>query len=163
MQNAFIARGYTGQFKKKVTLSHVYNEVTSEPTITRHASIVRIALKVLICYLTNTQCGNPCQTAHVNPIVHFCPDTLQHVPVYGCHSGDDSLSQFLKIIWQGWYMVGGSVSKRVRNSRCTVVTELVFTNCRIQNAFCCVVAILQHGLSWRLRLETLSRVNYLQT
>jgi hypothetical protein len=24
----------TGQFKKKVTLSHVYNEVTSEPTIT---------------------------------------------------------------------------------------------------------------------------------
>jgi hypothetical protein len=24
---------YTGQFKKKVTLSHVYNEVTSEPTI----------------------------------------------------------------------------------------------------------------------------------
>jgi hypothetical protein len=27
--------------------------------------------------------------AHVNPIVHFCPDSLQHVPVYGCHSGDD--------------------------------------------------------------------------
>jgi hypothetical protein len=25
---------YTGQFKKKVTLSHVHNEVTSEPTIT---------------------------------------------------------------------------------------------------------------------------------
>jgi hypothetical protein len=24
----------TGQFKKKVTLSHVYNEVTSEPAIT---------------------------------------------------------------------------------------------------------------------------------
>jgi hypothetical protein len=24
----------TGQFKKKVTLSHVYNEVTSEPIIT---------------------------------------------------------------------------------------------------------------------------------
>jgi hypothetical protein len=49
----------TGQFKKKVTLSHVYNEVTSEPTVTRYASIVRKALKVLICPLTNTQCGNP--------------------------------------------------------------------------------------------------------
>jgi hypothetical protein len=48
-----------GQFKKKVTLSHVYNEVTSEPIITRYASIVRKALIVLICYLTNTQCGNP--------------------------------------------------------------------------------------------------------
>jgi hypothetical protein len=44
-----------------------------------------------------------CHTAHVNPIVHFCPDSLQHVPVYGCHCGDDALSQFLKIIWQGWY------------------------------------------------------------
>jgi hypothetical protein len=30
----------TGQFKKNVTLSHVYNEVTSEPTITRHTTIV---------------------------------------------------------------------------------------------------------------------------
>jgi hypothetical protein len=49
----------TGQFKKKVTLSHVYNEITSEPTVTRYASIGRKALKVLICYLTNTQCGNP--------------------------------------------------------------------------------------------------------
>jgi hypothetical protein len=50
----------------------------------------------------------------------------------------------------------------VRNSRCTVVTELVFVNCRIQNAFCCGVAILQHGLPWRWRPETLSRVK-LQT
>jgi hypothetical protein len=95
---------YTGQLKKKVTLSHVYNEVTSEPTITRFTAIVRKALKVLVCYLTNTQYGNPVSHAHVNPIVHFCPDSLQHVPVYGCHSGDDALSQFLKIIWQGWYI-----------------------------------------------------------
>jgi hypothetical protein len=29
--------------------------------------------------------------AHVNPIAHFCPDFLQHVPVHGCHSGDDVL------------------------------------------------------------------------
>jgi hypothetical protein len=35
--------------------------------------------------------GTPCHTAHDNPIVHFCPDSLQHVPVYGCHSGDDAL------------------------------------------------------------------------
>jgi hypothetical protein len=48
--------------------------------------------------------GTPCHTANVNPIVHFCPDSLQHVPVYGCHSDDDALSQFLKIIWQGWYV-----------------------------------------------------------
>jgi hypothetical protein len=97
----------TGQFKKKVTLSHVYNEVISEPTIKRYGSTVRKSLKVLICYLTNTQTlnvGTPCHTAHVNPIIHFCPDSLQHVPVYGCHSGDDALSQFLKIIWQGWYV-----------------------------------------------------------
>jgi hypothetical protein len=33
----------TGQFKKKVTLSHVYNEVTSEPT-----TIVRKTLKVCL-------------------------------------------------------------------------------------------------------------------
>jgi hypothetical protein len=32
---------YTGQFKKKVTLSHVYNDVTNEPTITRYTTIVR--------------------------------------------------------------------------------------------------------------------------
>jgi hypothetical protein len=32
--------GYTEQFKKKVTFSHVYNEVTSEPTITRCTTIV---------------------------------------------------------------------------------------------------------------------------
>jgi hypothetical protein len=29
---------YTGQFKKKVTLSHFYIEVTNEPTITRENS-----------------------------------------------------------------------------------------------------------------------------
>jgi hypothetical protein len=29
-----LKKDYTGQFKKKVTFSHVYNEVTSEPTIT---------------------------------------------------------------------------------------------------------------------------------
>jgi hypothetical protein len=32
---------YTGQFKKYIKLSHVYNEVTSEPTITRFSTIVR--------------------------------------------------------------------------------------------------------------------------
>jgi hypothetical protein len=56
--SVYLYHTYTGQFKKKVTFSHVYNEVTSEPTITRYASIVRKALKVLTCYLTNTQCGN---------------------------------------------------------------------------------------------------------
>jgi hypothetical protein len=34
--------------KKKVTLSHVYNEVTSEPTITRYTTIVRKTLKVCL-------------------------------------------------------------------------------------------------------------------
>jgi hypothetical protein len=33
----------------------------------------------------------------------------------------------------------------------------------IHNAFCCGVAILQHGLPWRRRPETLSRINYKQT
>jgi hypothetical protein len=30
-----LMKNITGQFKKKVTLSRVYNEVTSEPTITQ--------------------------------------------------------------------------------------------------------------------------------
>jgi hypothetical protein len=38
----------TGQLKKKVTLSHVYNEVTSEPTITRYTTIVRKILKICL-------------------------------------------------------------------------------------------------------------------
>jgi hypothetical protein len=38
----------TGQFKKKVKLSHVFNEVTSEPTITRCRTIVRKTLKVCL-------------------------------------------------------------------------------------------------------------------
>jgi hypothetical protein len=40
--------GNTGQFKNKVTLSYVYNEVTNEPTITRYATIVRKTLKVCL-------------------------------------------------------------------------------------------------------------------
>jgi hypothetical protein len=39
---------YTEQFKKKVTLSHVYYEVTSEPTITRYTTIVRKTAKVCL-------------------------------------------------------------------------------------------------------------------
>jgi hypothetical protein len=39
---------YTGQLKTKVTLSHVYNEVTNEPTITRYTTIVRKTLKVCL-------------------------------------------------------------------------------------------------------------------
>jgi hypothetical protein len=38
----------TGQLKKKVTFSHVYNEVTSEPTITRYTTIVRKTLEVCL-------------------------------------------------------------------------------------------------------------------
>jgi hypothetical protein len=36
----------TGQFKKKVTHSHIYNDVTGEPTITRYITFVRKTLKV---------------------------------------------------------------------------------------------------------------------
>jgi hypothetical protein len=42
MKSMVVALPYkknTGQFKKKVTLSHVYNEVTSEPAITRYTTI----------------------------------------------------------------------------------------------------------------------------
>jgi hypothetical protein len=45
----------------------------------------------------------------------------------------------------------------VRNSRCTVVTVLVFANCRIQNAFCCGVAILQHGSPLAVAQNTFTR------
>jgi hypothetical protein len=41
-------RDNTGQLKKEVTISHVYNEVTSEPTITRYTTIVRKTLKVCL-------------------------------------------------------------------------------------------------------------------
>jgi hypothetical protein len=43
--------------------------------------------------------GTPCHTAHVNPIVEFCPDSLQHVPVYGCHDALD-LTQYDFFIWE---------------------------------------------------------------
>jgi hypothetical protein len=36
----------TGQLKNKVTHSHVYNEVTSEPTITRYITFVRKTLEL---------------------------------------------------------------------------------------------------------------------
>jgi hypothetical protein len=67
----------TGHLKNKVTLSQVYNEVISEPTIAPYTTIVGKTLKVCL-------------------------------------------------FW-------------------------------IQNAFCCGVAILQHGLPWRRRPETLSK------
>jgi hypothetical protein len=38
----------TGQLKKKVTLLHIYDEVTSEHTITRFPTIVRKTLKVCL-------------------------------------------------------------------------------------------------------------------
>jgi hypothetical protein len=94
----------TEQFKKNVTASHIYNEVTSEPTITRYASIVRKTLKFWHVKLQTLNVETQSHTAHVNPIVHFCPDSLQHVRVYGSHSGIDTLSQFLNIILQGWYV-----------------------------------------------------------
>jgi hypothetical protein len=37
---------YAVQFKKKVTFSHVYNEVTGEPTIMRYKTVVRKTLRV---------------------------------------------------------------------------------------------------------------------
>jgi hypothetical protein len=79
----------TWQFKKKVTLSHVYNEVTSEPTITRHTTIVRKILKV-------------------------------------CN-------------WRGKVF-------RAAVAKGDGVAKWRSVSCRIQNAFCCAVAILQHGL-----------------
>jgi hypothetical protein len=36
----------TGQIKKKVTLSHIYNEVNSESTIMRYTAIVTKSLDV---------------------------------------------------------------------------------------------------------------------
>jgi hypothetical protein len=130
------------------------------PVSLRYASIVRKTLKVLICYLTNTQCGNPVS--------------------HGSYQSDSPflsrLSPACPCLWlpqQRWCAVSiledqlaGKVCRRRpwhTPSRCRVVTELVFTNCRIQNAFCCGVAILQHGLPWRRLPETLSRVNYKQT
>jgi hypothetical protein len=89
--------------KRRLRVSHVYDEVTSEPTIMRYTTIVRKALKVLISDITNTQCGKPMSHGTHQCHSHFCPDSFQHVPVYVCHSDDDVLSQFLKIIWQGWY------------------------------------------------------------
>jgi hypothetical protein len=81
----------TGQFKKKVTLSHVYNEVTSEPTITRYTSIVRKAIKVLICYQTNTQCGNPVSHGTRQSDSPFLSRLSPACPCLWFHSGDDAL------------------------------------------------------------------------
>jgi hypothetical protein len=49
---------YSGKFKKKVTLSHVYNEVTSEPTNTRYTTIVRKTLKVFFA-IDAGKCSGP--------------------------------------------------------------------------------------------------------
>jgi hypothetical protein len=46
--NAKVITVYTGQFKKKITLSHVYNEVTCEHTITRYTTIIRKTLKLCL-------------------------------------------------------------------------------------------------------------------
>jgi hypothetical protein len=134
------------------------------PTVTRYASIVRKALKVLICYVTSRQCGNPVSHGTRQSDGPF-PSRLS--PVCPC----------LWLLQRRWCAVSiiedhlaGVVrrrrpghTKRVRNSRCTVVTQLVFANCRIQNVFCCGGAILQHGLPWRWRPKTLSGANCKQT
>jgi hypothetical protein len=52
----------------------------------------------------------------------------------------------------------GSIPKRVRNSRCTVVTELVFSNCRIQNAFCSAYRMTVGSLV--TSLKTCERVTF---
>jgi hypothetical protein len=44
---------YTGQLKKKVTLSHVYNDVTSEPTITR---LLLGKLSKFVCLIDAGKC-----------------------------------------------------------------------------------------------------------
>jgi hypothetical protein len=154
----------TGQFKKKVTLSHVYNKVNREPKITRCASMVRKGLKVLICYLKNTQCGNPVSHGTRQSHSLFLSRLSPAWPCLWLPQRRWCAVSILEDHLPGMvFLTGGSIPKRVRNSRCTVVTELVFTNCRIQNAFCCGVAILQHRLPWRRWPETLSRVNYKET
>jgi hypothetical protein len=152
---------HTEQFKNKAILSHVYSEVTSEPKITRYASIIRKALKVLICYLTNTRCGNLVSHGTRQSDSPFLSRLSPACPCFW-------LSQRR---WCAVAILEDHLAGMVRRrrpwhtpSRCTVVTELVFANCRIQNAFCCGVVILQQSLPWRRRRhETLSRVNYKQT
>jgi hypothetical protein len=52
---------YTEQFKKKVTLSHVHNEVTSEPTITRYPAGYRtpFAVESPFCNTISPGVGGP--------------------------------------------------------------------------------------------------------
>jgi hypothetical protein len=62
MQNGFL---YAGQFRKKVALLHVCNEVTSEPTITQYTTIARKALKVCLelpreSFSGSRRQGRPC-------------------------------------------------------------------------------------------------------
>jgi hypothetical protein len=49
----------TGQFKKKVTLSHVYNEVTSEPTVTRYTVVGDSKRRAFCCGVAILQHGLP--------------------------------------------------------------------------------------------------------
>jgi hypothetical protein len=127
-------------------------------------SIVRKALKVLICYLTNIKCGNRVSHSTRQSDSPFLSRLSPACPCLWLPQRRWCAVSILEgHLTQVVFLAGGSIPKRVRNSRCAVVTELVFANCRIQNAFCCEVAILQHDLPWRRRPETHSRVNYKQT
>jgi hypothetical protein len=112
-----IVHAYTGKFKKKETLSHVYNEVTSEPTITRYASIVRKALKALICYLSNTQFGNPMSHGTRQS---DSPFLSRLSPACPCLWLPQRRWRAVSILEGVVFLAGGSIPKRVWNSRCTV-------------------------------------------
>jgi hypothetical protein len=95
--------------KNKVTLSHVYNEVTSEPTITRYTTIARKTLKVCLQLTQGSvsgrrRQGRPCCKMATPQQKAFCtcrilpwrrrPETLSRV------NYQQTLRVFLTIVYR---------------------------------------------------------------
>jgi hypothetical protein len=91
---------YTGQLKKKVTLSHVYNEVTSEPTITRYAAIGS-SQNAFCCVVAILQNGLPWRRRPQNTFPRQLQAYFESFPNNCCISRDCRLTGYFIInMWK---------------------------------------------------------------
>jgi hypothetical protein len=98
-------------------------------------------------------------------IVQFCPSSSYFLRLMRSFIADTNTGQFKKKVTLTCWKEETSEPTITRYSLQQLLGKLSKFVCNwrgIQNAFCCGVAILQHGLPWR-RPETLSRVTYKQT
>jgi hypothetical protein len=105
---------YTGQFKKKVTLSHVYNEVTSEPTVTWY-TILQDTERLLL-WSRHFATLSPLAAAARNTFPCQLRTNFESFPNNCCISRDCSLTGFFivsmwkcyllfnfPVLWSCWF------------------------------------------------------------